>query len=61
MCVNRQQLNAIDYLKEEKRVPRKMLGEQRLRITEAQRRPLAGGTERRRLDRDARYTGGLAP
>ena len=38
---NRQQLYVIDYLKEENRVLREMLGEQRLRFTDAQRRRLA--------------------
>ncbi len=47
--VNRQQLDVIDYLKEENRVLREMLGDQRLRFTDAQRRRLA--EKARRLGR----------
>ena len=44
--VHRQQLDVIDYLKEENRVLREMLGEQRLRFTDAQRRRLAEKAKR---------------
>jgi hypothetical protein len=44
--VNRQQLDVIDYLKEENRVLREMLGDQRLRFTGAQRRRLAEKAKR---------------
>lgn len=44
--VNRQQLDVIDYLEEENRVLREMLGEQRLRFTDAQRRRLAEKAKR---------------
>ncbi|MGI8895933.1 MAG: hypothetical protein ACR2HE_09840 [Casimicrobiaceae bacterium] len=44
--VHRQQLDVIEYLKEENRVLREMLGEQRLRFTDAQRRRLAEKTKR---------------
>ena len=44
--VNRQQLDVIDYLKEENRVLREILGEQRLRFTDAQRRRLAEKAKR---------------
>ena len=43
---NRQQLYVIDYLKEENRVLREILGEQRLRFTDAQRRRLAEKVKR---------------
>ncbi len=39
--VNRQQLEVIDYLKEENRILRERLGDRRLRFTDAQRRRLA--------------------
>ena len=48
--VNRQQLDVIDYLKEKNRVLREMLGDQRLRFTDAQRRRLA--EKEKRLGRD---------
>ena len=47
--VNRQQLDVIDYLKEENRVLREMLRGQRLSFTDAQRRRLA--EKARRLGR----------
>ena len=39
--LNRQQGDAIDYLREENRVVREQLGGKRLRLTDAQRRRLA--------------------
>jgi putative transposase len=39
--VNRQHLNVIEYLKEENRVLKERLGEQRIRFTDAERRRLA--------------------
>lgn len=39
--VHRQQLEVIDYLQEENRVLRQLLGDKRLRFTDAQRRRLA--------------------
>jgi len=44
--VNRQQLDLIDYLKEENRVLREMLGGRPLRFTDAQRRRLAAKAKR---------------
>lgn len=44
--VRRQHLNVIDYLKEENRVLREMLGDRRLRFTEAQRRRLTEKAKR---------------
>ena len=44
--VHRQQLDVIDYLKEENRVLREMLGDRRLRFTDAQRRRLAEKAKR---------------
>ncbi len=40
--VNRHQLEAIDYLREENRVLREQLGGRRVRLTDAPRRRLAG-------------------
>ena len=39
--MNRQQLDVIEYLKEENRVPREQIGDKRLRFTDVQRRRLA--------------------
>jgi len=39
--VNRAQQDAIDYLKEKNRILRELMGNQRLRLTNAQRRRLA--------------------
>lgn len=44
--VHRQQLDVIDYLKEENCVLREMLGKQRLRFADAQRRRLAEKAKR---------------
>ena len=40
-CLNRQQRDAIDYLREENRVLREQLGDKRLRLNDDQRRRLA--------------------
>ena len=40
--VNRHQLEVIDYLREENRVLKEQLGGRRVRLTDAQRRRLAG-------------------
>ena len=47
--VHRQQLDVIDYLQEENRILRELLGDKRLRFTDAQRRRLA--EKARRLGR----------
>lgn len=59
--VNRQQIDVIEYLKEENRVLREMLGEQCLCFTDAHHRRLAqkpnglgAGIERHRLHRERR-------
>ena len=44
--VNRQQLEAIEYLTEENRVLREQIGERRLRFTDHQRRRLAAKAKR---------------
>lgn len=66
--VHRQQLDVIDYLQEENRVLRELLGDKRLRFTDAQRGRLAEKAKRlgRKVlndiaSRDARYVDGLAP
>src|SRR3569832_1385534 len=44
--VNRQQLQLIEYLKEENRALREMIGDRRLRFTDDQRRRLAAKAKR---------------
>src|SRR5215469_3790720 len=44
--MNQRHLQAIDYLREENRVLREQLGDRRLRLTDEQRRRLAGNLAR---------------
>src|SRR3569832_2695624 len=45
-CVNRQQLQLIEYLQEENRALREMIGDRRLRFTDDHRRRLAAKAKR---------------
>ena len=50
---NQQQLQLIDYLREENRVLREQLGQRRLRFNDDQRRRLACGSSKRRASANA--------